>query len=102
METITALVAAGAALGLSFMIGRSLTASTLLVALGGFASGLGFAILFFVLAVTVGHLVPGIFEPWFVGVHFIGLAVLGPVLGAAIATLAHRHVERVDAARLPF
>jgi hypothetical protein len=102
METISALVAAGAAFALSYLIGRSLTASTLLVTLGGLASGLGFAILFFVLTVTIGHLMPGLFEPWFVGVHFIGLAVIAPVLGAAIAALTHRHVERVDAARLPF
>jgi len=102
METVTALVAAGAAFGLSYLIGRSLTASFLLVALGGLLSGAGFAILFFVSTVTVGHFVPQLFEPWLLGVHFIALMVVAPLGGAVIAALTHRHIERVDAARLPF
>lgn len=102
METIVALIAAGAAFGISFMIGRSLTASMLLVALGGLASGVGFALLYFVSTVTVGHLVPGVFEPWLLGVHFIAVIIAAPLGGALIAVLTHRHVERVDAARLPF
>ncbi|MDO8975614.1 hypothetical protein [Reyranella sp.] len=102
METVTALVAAGAAFGLSYLIGRSLTASFLLVALGGLLSGAGFAILFFVSTVTVGHFVPQLFEPWLLGVHFIALMAVAPLGGAVIAALTHRHIERVDAARLPF
>lgn len=102
METVTALVAAGAAFGLSYLIGRSLTASFLLVALGGLLAGVGFAVLFFVSTVTVGHIMPNLFEPWLLGVHFIALIVAAPLGGAAIAALTHRHVERVDAARLPF
>lgn len=102
METVTALVAAGAAFGLSYFIGRSLTASFLLVALGGLFSGAGFAILFFVSTVTVGHFVPQLFEPWLLGVHFIALMAVAPLGGAVIAALTHRHIERVDAARLPF
>lgn len=102
METVTALVAAGAAFGLSYLIGRSLTASFLLVALGGLLSGAGFAVLFFVSTVTVGQLMPGLFDPWMLGIHFIVLGVVAPLGGAAIAALTHRHVERVDAARLPF
>jgi len=102
METATALVAAGAAFALSYLIGRSLTASLLLVALGGLLAGAAFAALFFVSTVTVGHLTPGLFEPWLLGVHFIALTIAAPLGGAAIAALTHRHVERVDAARLPF
>lgn len=102
METVTALVAAGAAFGLSYLIGRSLTASFLLVALGGLLSGAGFAVLFFVSTVTVGHFMPHIFEPWLLGVHFIALLVVAPLGSAVIAMLTHRHVERVDATRLPF
>lgn len=102
METVTALVAAGAAFGLSYLIGRSLTASFLLVALGGLLSGAGFAILFFVSTVTVGHFVPQLFEAWLLGVHFIALMAVAPLGGAVIAALTHRHIERVDAARLPF
>lgn len=102
METATALVAAGAAFGLSYMIGRSLTTSLLLVALGGLLSGVGFAVLFFVSTVTVGHFMPQIFEPWLLGVHFIALIAVAPLGAAAIAALTHRHVERLDAARLPF
>ena len=102
METVTALVAAGAAFGLSYLLGRSLTASFLLVALGGLLAGVGFAALFFVSTVTVGHLMPQVFEPWLLGIHFIALIIVAPLGGAAIATLTHRHVERVDAARLPF
>ncbi|WP_428685474.1 hypothetical protein [Reyranella sp.] len=102
METIAALVAAGAAFGASYVIGRSLTASSLVVTLGGLLWGVGFAVLFFVATVTVGYLTPGLFEPWSLGVHFIALIVAAPLGGAAIAALTHWHVERVDAARLPF
>jgi hypothetical protein len=102
METVTALVAAGAAFGLSYLIGRSLTASLLLVALGGLLSGAGFAVIFFVSTVTVGHFMPQLFEPWLLGVHFIALIVVAPLGGAVIATLTHRHVERLDSTRLPF
>jgi len=102
METVTALVAAGAAFGLSYLIGRSLTASVLLVSLGGLLSGAGFAILFFVSTVTVGHFMPHLFEPWLLGVHFIALIVVAPLGGVVIAALTHRYVERTDAARLPF
>lgn len=102
METVTALVAAAAAFGLSYLIGRSTTASLLLVALGGLLSGAGFAVLFFVSTVTVGHFVPHVFEPWLLGVHFIALVAVAPLGGAAIAALTHRHVERLDATRLPF
>lgn len=102
METATALVAAGAAFGLSHLIGRSLTASFTLVALGGLLSGAAFAVLFFVSTVTVGHFMPQFFEPWLLGVHFIALIAVVPVGGAVIAALTHWHVERLDAARLPF
>ncbi|MCC8428832.1 hypothetical protein LJ725_07650 [Reyranella aquatilis] len=102
METVTALVAAGAAFAASYLIGRSLTASLLLVMLGGLLAGASFAVLFFVSTVTVGHMMPGLFEPWLLGVHFIALAIVGPLGGAAIAGLTHRHVERADASRLPF
>ena len=103
METATALVAAGAAFGLSHLIGRSLTASFLLVALGGLLAGVGFAVLFFISTVTVGHLLmPNLFEPWLLGVHFIALIAVAPLGGAVIAALTHWHVERLDAARLPF
>ena len=102
METIAALVAAGAAFGASYVIGRSLTASSLVVTLGGLLWGVSFAVFFFVATVTVGHLTPGLFEPWSLGVHFIALIVAAPLGGAAIAALTHWHVERVDAARLPF
>lgn len=102
METVTALVAAGAAFGLSYLIGRSLTASFTLVALGGLLSGAAFAVLFFVSTVTAGYFAPQLFEPWLLGVHFIALVAVAPLGGAVIAALTHRHVERVDAARLPF
>jgi len=102
METVTALVAAGAAFGLSYLIGRSLTASLLLVALGGLLSGAAFALLFFVSTVTVGHFMPHLLEPWLLGVHFIVLIVVAPLGGVVIAALTHRYVERADAARLPF
>lgn len=102
METATALIAAAAAFGISFLIGRSLTMPMLFVALGGLLSGMGFAVLFFVSTVTVGNLLPDLLEPWLIGVHFIALMVAAPLGGAAIAALTHRHVERVDAMRLPF
>lgn len=100
METVAALAAA--APGLSLLIGRSLTASFLVVGLGGLLASIGFAVLFFLSRVTVGHFMPHPFDPWLLGLHFIALMVGAPPTGAAIALLTHRPVERVDAARLPF
>ena len=44
MESITAIVAAGAAFGLSFLIGRTMVSTKLVVALMGAACGLAFSI----------------------------------------------------------
>lgn len=102
METAMAIVAAAGSLGISYLIGRSLTASMTLVALGGAVSGVGFAVLFFVAAGIVGHLIPGFFDAWRIGIGFVALLCGAPIAGALVAMLTHRHTERVDAARLPF
>jgi hypothetical protein len=102
METIVALVAVGASFGVSFLIGRSLAASTLLVVLGGLVSGLAFAVAYFVSTVTVGNLLAGTFDAWSLGVHFVVLLLAAPLGSALVAALAHRHAERTDASRLPF
>lgn len=102
MESVTALVAGGLAIALSCYVGRSMATTTLVSAMMGAVCGLGFAILFFVATVTLGALVPGIFNGWTLGTHFILLLMVLPPAGAGVAALAHRHVERIEARRLPF
>ena len=102
MESITAIVAAGAAFGLSFFIGRTMVSTKLMVALMGAACGLAFSILFFIVTVSVGALMPDLFEGWALGVHFIVLLLVVPAGSAAVALLEQRHLERVEAQRLPF
>jgi hypothetical protein len=46
--------------------------------------------------------VPNMFDGWMLGVHFIVLLVVMPLGSAGIAVLEHRHLEKVEARRLPF
>ncbi len=102
MESITAIVAAGAAFGLSFLIGRTMVSTKLVVALIGAACGLAFSILFFIATVSVGAMMPDLFDGWTLGIHFIVLLAIVPAGSAAVALLEQRHLERVEAQRLPF
>lgn len=102
MESITAFVAAGVAFALSYYIGRSVASTTLTAALTGGMCGLAFAVLFFITTVAIGAVVPGMFDGWMLGVHFIVLMVVVPLSSAGIAALEHRHLERIEARRLPF
>jgi len=102
MESITAIVAAGVAFALSYYVGRSMTSTTLAAALMGGVCGLAFAVLFFITTVAIGAVVPGMFDGWMLGIHFIVLLMVVPLGSAAIAVLEHRHLERVEARRLPF
>lgn len=102
MESITATVAAGVAFALSYYIGRAVASTTLMAAIAGGVCGLAFAVLFFVSTVGIGTVVPGMFDGWMLGVHFIVLLVVVPLGSAGIAALEHRHLEKVEARRLPF
>jgi len=102
MESITAIVAAGVAFSLSYYIGRSVASTTLTAALTGGVCGLAFAVVFFITTVSIGAIVPGMFDGWMLGVHFIVLMAIMPLGSASIAGLEHRHLERVEARRLPF
>ena len=102
MESITAIVAAGVAFALSYFIGRAMASTTLAAAVMGAICGLAFAVLFFVSTVVIGAVVSGMFDPWMLGVHFIVLLVVVPLGSAGIAVLEHRHLEKVEARRLPF
>ena len=102
MESITAIVAAGVAFALSYFIGRAMASTTLAAALMGGMCGLAFAVLFFISTVVIGAVVPGMFDAWMLGVHFIVLLVVVPLGSAGIAILEHRHLEKVEARRLPF
>jgi len=102
MESITALVACGLAFALSYYIGRTVASSLLVAAMMGGVCGLAFSVLFFVMTVSVGSVLPGMFDGWMLGLHFIGMVVLVPLICAAIAVLEHRHLEKVEARRLPF
>ena len=102
MESITAIVAAGAAFALSYLIGRSMASTNLVAAMMGVVCGLAFSILFFITTVGLGALLPGMFDGWTLGVHFIVLVLVVPLSCAGIALLEHRHLEKVEARRLPF
>lgn len=102
MESITAIVACGVAFALSFYIGRTMASTTLVAAMMGAVCGLAFAILFFVMTVGIGAVLPGTFDGWTLGVHFLGLLAVAPPGCAIIAILEHRHIDKVEARRLPF
>jgi hypothetical protein len=102
MESITAIVAAGAAFALSYLIGRAMASTTLVAAMMGAVCGLAFSILFFVTTVVLGAVLPGMFDGWTLGIHFIVLVLVVPLSCAGIALLEHRHLEKVEARRLPF
>ncbi len=68
----------------------------------GAVCGLAFSILFFLMTVSVGAVLPGMFDGWTLGVHFIGMLAVVPLVCAGIAVLEHRHLEKVEARRLPF
>jgi hypothetical protein len=102
MESLTAIVAAGAAFTLSYFIGRTMASTTLVAAMMGGVCGLAFAVLFFIMTVVVGAVLPGMFDGWMLGIHFIVLMLVVPLGSAGIAILEHRHLEKVEARRLPF
>jgi hypothetical protein len=102
MESITAIVACGAAFALSYFIGRSMASSLRVAAMMGAVCGLAFAVVFFVTTVALGALIPGMFDGWMLGTHFIMLLAVAPVGSAGIAVLEHRHLEKVESRRLPF
>lgn len=90
METITALVACGAAFALSYYLGHSRAPTTFIAALLGAVNGIGFAVVFFALTLAVTILLPDTFDARTLGVHFTRLLVLAPIGAAAIAALTHR------------
>ena len=79
MESITAIVAAGAAFALSYLIGRAMASTTLVAAMMGAVCGLAFSILFFVTTVVLGAVLPGMFDGWTLGIHFIVLVLVVPL-----------------------
>ena len=78
------------------LMGNLVMAATL------FCATILFAVLFFVSTVVIGAVVQGMFDPWMLGVHFIVLLVVVPLGSAGVAVLEHRHLEKVEARRLPF
>lgn len=102
MESITALVACAAAFALSYYIGYYVATNTTVAAMMGGVSGLVFAVMFFIMTVAIGMLVPDTFDPRQLGIHFIILLPLTPIGSAIVAVFAHRHLERLEARRLPF
>ena len=102
MESITAIVAAGVAFALSYYIGRFMASTTLVAAMMGGVCGAAFSVLFFVTTVALGSVLPGMFDGWMLGIHFIVLLAVVPLGCAGIAVLEHRHLEKVEARRLPF
>ena len=102
MESITAIVAAGAAFALSYYIGRTVASSLVVAAMMGAVCGVAFSVLFFVMTVGIGLFLPGLFDGWSLGIHFIGLLAVVPLGSAAVAVLEHRHLAKVEARRLPF
>jgi hypothetical protein len=73
-----------------------------MAAIAGAVCGLAFSVLFFVVTVAIGTLLPGLFDGWMLGIHFILLMAVVPLVSAGVAVLEHRHLEKVEARRLPF
>ena len=90
MESTTALVACGAAFALSYYFGYGRAPTTLIAAILGAVSGVGFAVVFFALTLVVTILLPGTFDGRTLGFYFVRLLVLAPIGAAAIAAFAHR------------
>ncbi|MSP74515.1 MAG: hypothetical protein EXR12_00120 [Rhodospirillaceae bacterium] len=90
METITALVACGAAFALSYYFGYGRAPTTFIAAVLGAISGIGFAIVFFALTLAVTILLPDTFDARTLGIHFARLLVLAPIGAAVIAAFSHR------------
>ena len=102
MESITALVACAVAFSLSYYIGYYVADNATVAAMMGAASGLVFAVMFFIVTVGIGMLVPDTFDPRQLGIHFLVLFPMPPIGSAIGAVLAHRHLERLETRRLPF
>ncbi|CAN5756697.1 hypothetical protein BH11PSE3_BH11PSE3_01480 [soil metagenome] len=102
MESVTAVVAGGLAFALSYYIGRTMASSIVVAAMMGAACGLAFSVVFFLITVSVGAVLPGMFDGWLLGVHFIGMLILVPLGCAAVAALEYWHLGKVEARRLPF
>lgn len=102
MESVTAVVAGGLAFALSYYIGRTMASSMIVAAMMGAVCGLAFSVVFFLITVSAGAILPGMFDGWLLGVHFIGMLMVVPLGSAAIAVLEHWHLSRVEARRLPF
>lgn len=90
MESITALVACGAAFALSYYFGYGRAPTTFIAAVLGAVSGIGFAVVFFALTLAVTIVLPGTFDGRTLGVYFVRLLVLAPIGAAVIAAFAHR------------
>ena len=91
MESITALVACVAAFALSYYFGKGPASSLLMALLLGAASGVGFAVIFFVMTVAVTVILPGTFDARSLGVHLILLLAVAPLGAAAVAAFARYH-----------
>lgn len=102
MESFCALLAVAVAFIGGHLVGRSITASPLLVTGGGLLVGIGAVVLFFMVTMTIGHLLPDWLEPWLVGVYLIFVGIVGPLGAALVAAVTHRRMVRADATRLPF
>ncbi|MBX9946835.1 MAG: hypothetical protein K2Y40_22355 [Reyranella sp.] len=102
MESITALVAGVAALAFSYYVGQHLSVSTIVASVLGAATGVGFALLYFIATVAVGGAFPGTFVAWSVGIHFIVLLALVPLVAAVIAAIAQRQAYANANAKMTF
>ena len=91
MESITAFVACVVAFALSYYVGYGRAFSALSATMLGAASGVGFAVVFFVMTVAVAIVLPGTFDARSLGVNFIGLMAVAPLGSAVLAVLGHRH-----------
>ena len=91
MESVTAFVSCAAAFALSYYFGKGPPPSLLMALLLGAASGVGFAVLFFVMTVAVTVVLPGTFDARSLGVHLILLLAVAPLGAAAVATFARYH-----------
>jgi hypothetical protein len=90
VETIGALVACGAALAIGLLLGYRWTLGSPWHLIAGLVMGGACAAVYFALSIWVGRALPGVLEARQVGVHFMVLMIIAPLVCAFGASFGYR------------
>ena len=90
MESIGALVGCSVALAVGVVLGYRWTLGAPWHLIAGFVVGAICSAFFFAVANWMGRTFPGLLDPRQVGLHFLGLAIAAPFIGAFGAWFGYR------------